>query len=151
MPITLPGRRGRARRPIGCGSTTTVDGRAGRPPTSVAAGSTFVGRAGRLDRPTLTGVENAAGAAYPRFVPSSLLPPEDPSQARAVRRTLRDWLVDLAAFVTGIFGGLFTFVASSDGASGHLSDRTIVVDWTLGAVCCIALWWRRRRPVGVFA
>src|SRR3954453_23370855 len=103
MPITLPGRGGRADRPIGCCPAPTVDGRAGRPPTSVAARSTFVGRAGGADRPPLTGVDHPAGAAYPRLVPSSLLPPEDPSQARTVRRTLRDWLVDLAAFLLRLF------------------------------------------------
>src|SRR4051794_21784407 len=150
MPITLPGRGGRGDRPIGCCAAPTVDGLAARPPTSVAARSTFVGRAGGADRPTLTGVDHPAGAAYPRLVPSSLLPPEDPSQARTVRRTVRDWLVDLAAFVIGLFGGLFSFVASSDGASGHLSEGVIALDWALGGACCIALWWRRRRPVGVF-
>src|SRR4051794_32513685 len=117
MPITLPGRDAARHRPIGCRRATTVDGPGSRAPTSVPVGSTFVGRAGALDRPTLAGVDDTVGAAYPRLVPSSLLPPEDPSEARTVRRTLRDWLVDLTAFLIAVFGGLFTFFDSFDGAS----------------------------------
>jgi signal transduction histidine kinase len=90
-----------------------------------------------------------AGLTYPRLVPSSLLPPEDPTQTGSVHRTVRDWVVDVSMFLVAIGGGLLVLGDSVDSAAHHVPAGSIVLDWGVGAVCCLSLWWRRRWPVGV--
>src|SRR3954447_24288935 len=88
------------------------------------------------------GVDEAtwAGVSYARLVPSSLLPPEDPSDPHP-RRTLRDWLIDSLAFALALLLGALAFAATADGASRDLATAELVLDAALGLAGCVALWW----------
>lgn len=89
----------------------------------------------------------ARGLPYPRLVPASLLPPEDPS--RSGRRTLRDWSVDVLLFLLALSAGALFFALVRQDGGTVLTDDVPVVDLVLGLVACVALWWRRRFPVAV--
>jgi signal transduction histidine kinase len=91
----------------------------------------------------------AAGLTYPRLLPSSLLPPEDPTQSGSNQRTVRDWLVDITVFLASILFGVLLFADAYSSAADHVSDGAVWLDWGLGALGCISLWWRRRWPIGV--
>lgn len=62
-----------------------------------------------------------------------------------VRRTARDWTVDALAFAwaVGIWAVLVTRLDTYD----YLPDWLVTLDAPLGAVACLALWWRRRFPL----
>lgn len=62
-----------------------------------------------------------------------------------VRRTARDWTVDVLAFAwaVGIWAVMITRLDTYD----YLPDWLVTLDAPLGAVACIALWWRRRFPL----
>lgn len=87
-----------------------------------------------------------AGVSYPRLVPSSLLPPEDPSRPQR-KRNVRDWIVDITALLLAAGCGVFLIDDSISSASGHVPEREIALDWVLGTVAIVAIWWRRRRPL----
>jgi signal transduction histidine kinase len=89
------------------------------------------------------------GLAYPRLVPSSLLPPEDPTQSGSNRRTVRDWFVDITVFLASILFGVLLFFDAYSSAVDHVSDAAVWLDWGLGAIACLSLWWRRRWPIAV--
>jgi signal transduction histidine kinase len=70
-----------------------------------------------------------------------------PGELRGVdgRRSARDWFVDVLMYCVAI--GLSTLVLVPT-----LPDHgtvTLVVDFVLGAVCFVALWFRRAHPVAV--
>ncbi|SHG16064.1 Signal transduction histidine kinase [Jatrophihabitans endophyticus] len=90
-----------------------------------------------------------SGLAYPHLVPATLLPPEDPSRATRTRRTWRDRVVDTLLFLLAAGTGLLAFAANEDDAVHSLSPVLGTVDLLLGGVACVALWGRRRWPVGV--
>ena len=97
----------------------------------------------------MSGGRSTTGLAYPRLVPSSLLPPEDPSSGRSQGRTMRDWLVDIVAilFAAGVaVPSLYTTLGPSD---DRISGWTVGLDVLLGIVATVSLWWRRSRPVEV--
>jgi signal transduction histidine kinase len=79
---------------------------------------------------------------HPRLLPGVLVP--DPNRDPR-RRSTRDWIVDVACFVIAVVGGFLIF------AEGHaqMSDELAFYDLIGGAICSLALWWRRRWPVGV--
>jgi signal transduction histidine kinase len=89
------------------------------------------------------------GVGYRRLVPAALLPPEDPTQPRGVRRTVRDWLVDVTAFLLSLALGVGIFADSMNSASRHVPEGQIFLDLALGGITCVVLWWRRRWPVGI--
>ncbi|MBN9620276.1 MAG: histidine kinase dimerization/phosphoacceptor domain-containing protein, partial [Actinobacteria bacterium] len=89
-----------------------------------------------------------AGLAYPRLVPSSLLPPEDPSHPEP-RRTLRDWVVDVLAVLISAAFGVLAYSGSISSAVHHVPDWQQVADWVGSIASVVAIWWRRRHPVGV--
>jgi signal transduction histidine kinase len=60
-------------------------------------------------------------------------------------RSRRDWLADLAVFLFAVSFGL-VLVDQSPGAP---SDALLAADVVFGSIACLALWWRRRWPVGV--
>ncbi|MFE7458954.1 sensor histidine kinase [Streptomyces sp. NPDC012600] len=94
-----------------------------------------------------------SGARHP--LPRSLLPGElaaaagrtGPPEAGRVRRTPRDWAVDCLAFGWALLCGavLLRVVADYD----HLPLWIRALDVPLGALACLALWWRRSYPVTV--
>ena len=73
-----------------------------------------------------------------------LVPDEDDTPP--ARRSRRDWVVDGALFLLAIaLGGAGLASSIHNGSHGAL----LVVDATAGAVLCVALWWRRRWPLGL--
>ncbi|GAB2625762.1 histidine kinase [Streptomyces capparidis] len=87
------------------------------------------------------------GPDHPRLLPSTLIEEEPPGGGRRVRRTLRDWLVDLAMFVLAALFGLM--VASDPATRESVSPELLLADQIAGAAACAALWLRRRWPVGL--
>src|ERR1700694_3816792 len=73
----------------------------------------------------------------------------DGLHAAAPRRSLLDWVVDIAAFVFAVaVGGIVLLSSWSEHA-----PAIAVLDAVCGSLACLALWVRRSRPlaVGVFA
>ena len=58
------------------------------------------------------------------------------------RRTVRDWVVDLAIFAVAIASGVYVLSSTWD----QHSTAMAVLDIALGVVACGSLWWRRERP-----
>ena len=79
---------------------------------------------------------------HPRLLPAVLVPDPDRDPRR---RTTRDWIVDLACFLVAVVGGFLVFAEAAD----RMSDELQFYDLIGGALACLALWWRRRWPVGV--
>jgi signal transduction histidine kinase len=79
-------------------------------------------------------------------LPAGLISEPDPNGAHQFGRSMRDWMVDVLCFLLGI--GL-TAVTLLDGIEGHLAPVVLAVDLALGGLGCLALWLRRRWPVGV--
>src|SRR5215471_21003785 len=64
----------------------------------------------------------------------------------AAARSRRDWIVDSALFLFAAFLAITTGVNSfQHGLHGPL----LAIDAIGGAVLCLALWWRRRWPLGL--
>jgi signal transduction histidine kinase len=63
-----------------------------------------------------------------------------------VRRTPRDWLVDALIFGWTLLWWLVV-VAGAD--LGHLPDWYQLLDPVVGMICCLAVWLRRRWPLGL--
>jgi signal transduction histidine kinase len=81
---------------------------------------------------------------HPRLLPGVLVPDPD---ADPLRRSTRDWLVDITAFVVALVAGAGFFIADyerTDPAGG-----LVFFDLLFGVLSCCALWVRRRWPVGV--
>ena len=64
-----------------------------------------------------------------------------------VSRSARDWIVDTGFFVAAVLGGWLAMDAFRAGVHPPMTDRELVFDYTVGALCCLALWLRRRWPV----
>src|SRR5688500_3286814 len=64
-------------------------------------------------------------------------------------RSPRGWLIDIGWFVLAVAGGLLALESFRDGLVHPYSERELAFDHALGAICCLALWLRRRWPVGV--
>ncbi|WP_030984602.1 MULTISPECIES: sensor histidine kinase [unclassified Streptomyces] len=82
--------------------------------------------------------------------PSALVHELDPDAGapdRRPRRTARDWVVDFSCFLLAVVLGL----AAAQGLSEEpgLPHSLAVLDQTLGALSCGAVWLRRRWPVGL--
>ncbi|MFG3497013.1 sensor histidine kinase [Streptomyces sp. NPDC047928] len=82
-------------------------------------------------------------ADYSWLLPSDLT---DPAAGRRRRRTVRDWGVDTVAFVLAALVGLLAAEASR---RYNDSGAIVLADQLAGAAACLALWLRRRWPVGV--
>jgi signal transduction histidine kinase len=83
-----------------------------------------------------------AQVEHPRLLPGVLIPDPD---ADPTRRSTRDWMVDVVAFAIAVIGGLAVF---ADAESRGMSDTLQVLDLAGGMVVCLALWVRRRWPLG---
>ncbi len=82
--------------------------------------------------------------------PTAMAAPGDSDHPGPVApRTARDWAVDLAAFVVAAGLGTFILRFTVDDATNHMTSGQVATDAALGLVCCTALWWRRRWPLGV--
>jgi signal transduction histidine kinase len=82
---------------------------------------------------------------HPRLLPAVLVP--DPDASGRMRRTTRDWIVDIAAFLLALFGGGALLAVELD--QGNISDELAFVDFVVGVAGCFALWFRRRWPLGL--
>jgi signal transduction histidine kinase len=107
--------------------------------------------------PAVTGRQAAhPGLDHPGMPPAGLLgvvgePPRGGSGKgpTRVRRTGRDWAVDVVAFVLSTVLGALLLWAAIDDAPARPSDAVVLADHLVGVACCAALWFRRRWPVGV--
>jgi signal transduction histidine kinase len=77
---------------------------------------------------------------YPRLLPAVLVP-----DGERRGRTTRDWVVDSLAFVLAVLAGLVVFGDAH--RDNDYPEWFIALDLLCGTAACIALWWRRRRPV----
>ncbi|WP_406090783.1 sensor histidine kinase [Streptomyces sp. NBC_01013] len=85
---------------------------------------------------------------YPWLLPSAMADPELPGdRGSRTRRTVRDWVVDIMAFLCAAGIGMAT-VAAID-ADHSTPAGVILLDSLVGAAACCALWVRRRWPVGL--
>lgn len=66
-------------------------------------------------------------------------------EAPGGRRSARDWVVDIVLFAAAIGIGVLGLVETW---ADH-SDAMVVIDVVAGTAVCLALWARRRHPVGV--
>jgi signal transduction histidine kinase len=81
-------------------------------------------------------------AAWQRpLLPGELL------EAPGGRRSARDWVVDVVLFLAAMVIG----VLSLNQITADHSDVGVVIDFVVGTAVCLALWVRRRHPVGVAA
>ncbi|WP_029432484.1 sensor histidine kinase [Blastococcus sp. URHD0036] len=94
----------------------------------------------------------APGVDHPSLVPALLLAdslsPDADHAGRRVRRSVRDWVVDVTAFVLSLAIGLLLVGEASVGPQPP-SEAVQFADLVLGTAGCIALWGRRRWPVGL--
>jgi signal transduction histidine kinase len=93
----------------------------------------------------------AAGVVRRRWLfPSALLHELDPDASRSgrrPRRTVRDWAVDVSCFLLAVVLALTT--ADTLDHDVHTPHSLIVTDQLLGALSCLAVWLRRRWPLGL--
>ena len=80
-----------------------------------------------------------------RAVFSQVLRLEDDDTPVAAR-SRRDWIVDSALFLFAAVVGLTAAITS---AQQGLRGPLLAIDAIGGAVLCLALWWRRRWPLGL--
>jgi len=64
-------------------------------------------------------------------------------------RTALDWFVDTAAFIVAAAIGAAILNVTDDVTAHPMTTGQVTLDASLGAICCISLWWRRRWPFGV--
>src|SRR4051795_1164199 len=74
------------------------------------------------------------------MLPGALL--QEPGR---VKRTFRDWLVDILMFVLAVAVGVIAMV----GSDVKHSEFEWWLEAICGPICLVAIWWRRRWPVGV--
>ncbi|PVC84839.1 sensor histidine kinase [Streptomyces sp. CS090A] len=86
---------------------------------------------------------------YPWLLPSAMAGAELPGDRARARRTVRDWVVDITAFLIAAAIALIALAAIEN--EGSTPDAVLVVDSVIGAAACCALWFRRRWPVGLAA
>ncbi|MBW3703766.1 sensor histidine kinase, partial [Streptomyces griseus] len=86
---------------------------------------------------------------YRWLLPSAMADPELPGDRPRTRRTVRDWAVDITAFLCAAGIGLLALAAID--ADDTTADVFVLVDSVIGAAACCALWLRRRWPVGLAA
>ena len=81
----------------------------------------------------------------PGLLPATLLVEPDPDAGTVrIRRSGRDWFVDICCFLIAlILWAGFWIISSEEGATGPLAKVDVVV----GALSCLALWLRRRYPL----
>jgi signal transduction histidine kinase len=92
---------------------------------------------------------SGARLEHPRLLPSVLVPvPEGaaPGGGR-VRRSARDWIVDIAFFLIALVVGSAGLM--TEGSRTDTSAREMAAALVCGLLACLLLWLRRRWPVQV--
>ncbi|MEU0127790.1 MULTISPECIES: histidine kinase [unclassified Streptomyces] len=84
---------------------------------------------------------------YRWLLPSALADDELPGDRGRSRRTVRDWAVDITAFLCAAGFGMLALAAIE--ADPTTPDGVVFADSLVGAAACCGLWARRRWPVGV--
>ncbi|MFW3463421.1 sensor histidine kinase [Streptomyces microflavus] len=84
---------------------------------------------------------------YPWLLPSAMADPELPGDRVRTRRTVRDWAVDITAFLCA--AGIALLALAAIDADETTADIVVFVDSVIGAAACCAVWLRRRWPVGL--
>jgi signal transduction histidine kinase len=79
---------------------------------------------------------------HPRLLPAVLVPEHAGS-----RRTTRDWIVDVLCVIVAALLGAVVFADARD--QNSLPDWFTFLDLVAGVVACLALWVRRRWPLGL--
>src|SRR5688572_15041904 len=83
------------------------------------------------------------------LVPGELLDPQEAGAWhdpwRHVERSFRDWVVDVLALMLAALLGLLFFAADAD----TMGTSTAWMDASVGLVCLVAVWLRRRFPLEV--
>ncbi|WUV38986.1 histidine kinase [Streptomyces sp. NBC_01483] len=75
------------------------------------------------------------------------LDPERTERGGRPRRTARDWAVDFGCFLLAVvIGAMAAHTLTRDPNTPH---ALAVVDQWLGGLACLAVWSRRRRPLGL--
>ena len=64
----------------------------------------------------------------------------------AAARSRRDWIVDSALF---LFAAMLAIASIADSARLGLRGPLLAIDAIGGVALCLALWWRRRWPLGL--
>ncbi|WP_027863002.1 sensor histidine kinase [Marmoricola sp. URHB0036] len=83
-------------------------------------------------------------------MPVSLTAQFDPALLdRVGPRTTRDWLVDTIGFLVAVTFGVLILIQGVHDTVDPLTGSQLVIDAVCGAISCLALWWRRRWPLGV--
>jgi signal transduction histidine kinase len=90
---------------------------------------------------------------HPSLIPALLLAdslsgPGDDRLHGAVRRSARDWAVDVVLFLVALALGVI-FVGLAFSHPEPPPDLLVFFDLLAGSLGCVALWWRRRWPVAV--
>jgi signal transduction histidine kinase len=85
------------------------------------------------------------GPELPGLLPSALL--GETVDGRPPRRSVRDWIVDVTAFVVSALLGLLLFFVQADVENESAPDLLLLADVVAGAAVVVLLWWRRRWPV----
>ncbi|MER6126066.1 histidine kinase [Streptomyces sp. NPDC001795] len=83
------------------------------------------------------------------FLPSAVIAELDPEAlgGRRPRRTVRDWVVDIGCFLLAV---LIAFASAvSVKSDHHIPPGLVFVDLMLGGLACLAVWLRRRWPLGL--
>ncbi|MGY2003775.1 DUF7134 domain-containing protein [Blastococcus sp. SYSU DS1024] len=94
------------------------------------------------------------GVDHPSLVPALLLADSLSSSTgtapshRRVRRSVRDWVVDISLFLLSLGLGLI-FLAEAANRRDPPPDALLLADLVAGTLACLLLWGRRRWPVGV--
>jgi signal transduction histidine kinase len=72
-------------------------------------------------------------------------PAVEADDVRRTRRSPREWVVDALFFLLAV---AFTVLTLVDGLDRHIGPVSLAVEGTLGGLCCLGVWLRRRLPVG---
>lgn len=95
---------------------------------------------------TAAGTGNRMRPDLPWLLPAALTSDTDIEPGR-LRRTTRDWIVDVLCFLIAVGFGL---LAAFDLLERRpLLDWLTIVDLLVGTGSCVVLWWRRRWPVTI--
>lgn len=85
-----------------------------------------------------------------QLMPVSLAAQFDPALLdRVGPRTVRDWVVDTVGFIVAVAFGVLILIQGVHDTVRPLTGSQLIIDAVCGAICCLALWWRRRWPLGV--